>query len=284
MLSAQVYIRHTPPTSAQPSSSASSRLVSGSRCPSQGRRKTPWIASLRTVRPICRAVPRSRTCVRIRGRARSFRSGLLVVAMLDPATKEERPVTLERERYVEHLRAMLYSTIGARLVPLVVHRAFQWDFRRSRRWRRGITSVGRPHLAACTSPSRAVKPLPFISEQDIVRTPGGTFLGDRCVRAHMDACRQWPRGAVPPRFTDPITTDIPVVMFSGDADGSTPAWVAEAAIASMPNGRRILVPHRGHQIYGPWTWDLMQSFFRRPSVRDLDAACVTRAQRPPFAL
>jgi pimeloyl-ACP methyl ester carboxylesterase len=213
-----------------------------------------------------------------------FDRGPLVVAMLDPATKEDRPVTLERESYVEHLRAMLYSTTGARIVPLVVHRAFQQDLRpfqaMAMRYNLGGPSTSRGMYFSVTCSEAA----PFISDGDIVSETAGTFLGDRRVRAHMDACRQWPRGAVPPRFTDPITTEIPVVMFAGDADGSTPPWVAEAAAASMPNGRWILAPHTGHQIDGPCTWDLMQSFFRNPSVRDLDAACVARAQRPPFAL
>jgi hypothetical protein len=48
--------------------------------------------------------------------------------MTDPVTKELRPVTLERESYVEHLRALLYSTGGARFVPIVIHRAFLQDF------------------------------------------------------------------------------------------------------------------------------------------------------------
>src|ERR1700733_2050805 len=57
-----------------------------------------------------------------------FDRGALSVKIVDPATKQERPVTLERENYVEHLRALLYSTATARYVPFIVHRAFLDDF------------------------------------------------------------------------------------------------------------------------------------------------------------
>jgi hypothetical protein len=213
-----------------------------------------------------------------------FDRGSLVVTMVDPVTQGERPVTLERESYVEHLRAMLYSTTGARLIPLVVHSAFQQDFRpfqtMATRYNLGGPSTSRGMYFSVTCTEAA----PFIAEQDIVSDTRGTFVGDRRVRAHMAACRQWPRGVVPRRFTDPIATDIPIIMFSGDADGSTPPWVAETAVGSLRNGRQILAPHTGHQIDGPCTWGLMQAFFTNPSVGDLDAACVVRAQRPPFAL
>jgi len=212
-----------------------------------------------------------------------FEKGALVVNMVDPANQQERPVKLERESYVEHLRAMLYSTAGARLVPLIVHRAFEQDFRpfqtMATRFNLGGPSTSRGMYFSVTC-SEAI---PFISEQDIISDTHGTFVGDQRVRAHMSACADWLHGEVPRSFTDPVTTDVPIVMFSGDADGSTPPWIAQAAAALLPNGRHILAPHTGHQIDGPCTWELMHQFFTFPSAQRLDASCVAKAERPPFA-
>jgi len=213
-----------------------------------------------------------------------FDRGSLVVTMVDPATRQERPVTLERENYVEHIRAMLYSTTGARLVPLVVHKAFQQDFgpfqTMATRYNLGGPSTSRGMYFSVTCSEAA----PFISEAEIASATIGTFVGDRRVRAHLAACSEWPRADVPRSFTDPVTTDIPIIMFSGDADGSTPPWIAEESVRSLPNGRQILAPHTGHQIDGPCTWELMQGFFKNPSAQRLDASCVAEARRPPFAL
>lgn len=212
-----------------------------------------------------------------------FDRGPLQVRMLDPANQQWRTVTLERESYVEHLRALLYSTTGARFVPLVVHRAFLEDFlpfqTMASRYNLGGPATARGLYFSATCSESA----PFISEAEIVAETRGTFLGDRRVRAHLAACNEWPRGNVPRSFIDPIRTAIPVVMFSGEADGSTPPWIAAAAVRLLPNGRQITASHTGHQIDGPCTWDLMQAFIRSPSVQQLDASCVEKIRRPPFA-
>ena len=113
--------------------------------------------------------------------------------------------------------------------------------------------------------------------------PRGTFLGDRRVRAHQAACEDWPRADVPKDFLDPVTSDIPTVLYSGEADGATPDWIAAAAVRFLANGRQIHVPHMGHQLAGPCSWDLMRDFIAHPSVRDLDASCAAGVKRPPFA-
>jgi pimeloyl-ACP methyl ester carboxylesterase len=212
-----------------------------------------------------------------------FDRGPMVVKMLDAATQQTRSVRLERENYVEHLRPMLYSTAGAGSVPFVVHRAFEGDFlpfqTMATRFNLGGPGAARGMYFSAT----CAESIPFITEQEIVAETRGTFLGDRRLRAHIAACQEWPKGEVPRNFADPIRSDVPVVMFSGDADGSTPPWIAEAGVKFLRNGRQIKAPHTGHQIDGPCTWDLMQAFFKNPDVQRLDASCVAQAHRPPFA-
>ena len=212
-----------------------------------------------------------------------FAGGPLSVQMIDPVTQQSRTVVLERESYVEHLRAMLYSTGGARFVPIVVHRAFLQDFlpfqTMAVRYNLGGPQTARGLYFSVTCSEAA----PFISDEDIVAETRGTFLGDRRVRAHLAACREWPHADVPRRFTDPVRSETPVILFSGEADGSTPPWMAGAAVTLLPNGRQIKAPHTGHQIDGPCTWNLMQTFIKNPSAPQLDSSCVDKAQRPAFA-
>lgn len=212
-----------------------------------------------------------------------FSSGPLAVQMVDPSTGQPRMVTLARENYVEHIRALLYSTGGARFVPLVVHQAFLNDYTAfqtmATRYNLGGPNTSRGMYFSVTCAESA----PFISEAEIAAETRGTFLGDRRLRAHLAACAEWPRGSVDRRFLEPVRSTVPVVMFAGDADGSTPPWFAADAARSLPHARVINAPHTGHQIDGPCTWNLMQAFIRNPSVTELDAACVERAHRPPFA-
>lgn len=207
-----------------------------------------------------------------------FDRGPVQVSMTDPANGRPRRVTLTRESYVEHVRLQLYHTFGARMIPLVVHEAFLGNFVPFQRATSSHPSMARGMYLSVT----CSEDTPFITETDIVQQTRGTFLGDRRIRAHVAACAEWPHARVPRAFLDPVTSDVPTVLYSGEADGSTPPWVADAAARFLSNGRLIRVPHTGHQISGPCGWDLMRDFINRPVPGELDAACVNGALRPPF--
>ena len=91
-----------------------------------------------------------------------------------------------------------------------------------------------------------------IRDEDIVRETAGTFLGDYRTRRHVRACEEWPTGSVPAAYWEPVRSNVPVLMLSGDIDGATPAHFG-AAVA----------------MHG--------------SARDLDTACLDHVERPPFA-
>lgn len=210
-----------------------------------------------------------------------FDHGPLHVTMADPVTQKPRAVALERESYVEHLRLMLYTTFGARQVPAIVHQAYIGNFVPFQAAAvRGAGGMSRGMYFSVT----CSEDVPFITERAVIEETRGTFLGDRRVRAHQAACAEWPRAEVPRGFLDPVTSDVPTVLYSGEADGSTPEWIAAAAARFLTNGRQIRVPHSGHQIAGQCGWDLMRDFITHASVRDLDASCVAGVKRPPFAL
>jgi pimeloyl-ACP methyl ester carboxylesterase len=208
-----------------------------------------------------------------------FDRGPLQVTMTDPATGRPRVVTLTRESYVEHVRLQLYNTFGARMVPAVVHQAFLENYLPFQR----VASTNEPSLARGMYLSvTCSEDTPFINEAEIVRETSGTFVGDRRVRAHLAACAEWPRAHVPRTFLDPVSSDVPTVFYSGEADGSTPPWIADSEIRFLSNGRLIRVEHTGHQVAGPCAWNLMRDFISRPSAADLDASCVAGISRPPF--
>ena len=144
--------------------------------------------------------------------------GPVDVTMLDPVTERLRPVTLERENYVERLRALLYSTAGAR--------SFRWwstrrSFRTSFRFRPSLfatTSVDRRQPADCPSPSPVRRPrhsLPMrrSSPRREEHSWGIDAFGRTWLPARSGQAARFP-GASPSRSN----LQIPVVLFSGEAD------------------------------------------------------------------
>ena len=202
--------------------------------------------------------------------------------MREPVTKKTQTVRLERENFVERIRLLLYTTTFASFVPLVVHKAYQGDFvpfeAISIAYNPGsILSRGMYFTVSCS------EGVPFISEPEIVNESQGTFLGETRVRAHVEACRLWPRGNVSRHFIDPVKSALPVLMFSGELDGSTPPWFAKRAVEYLPNARQITARYYGHQLDSQCLWAVMRDFIQNASARGIDTSCSEKIRRPPFA-
>ena len=211
-----------------------------------------------------------------------FDHGPLEVKMLNVKTKQMQTVRLERENYVERIRLLLYTTFFGRFVPLIVHRAYAGDFLpleavAIRYNPGGLISRGMYLSVTCS------EGIPFITEPEIVSQAKGTFVGETRVRSHIRACEEWPRGDVAASFIAPVRSTLPVLLISGEVDGSTPPWFGEEAVKYFQNGKQLKVRYYGHQIQGPCILGIEQRFIQSGSVQGIDSSCVDTIRRPPFA-
>lgn len=212
-----------------------------------------------------------------------FNSGPISVVVINPSSKHKESVQLFRGSFVERIRLLLYTTTFARFVPLVIHSAYDNDYLPFEAMSinynpASIMARGMYMTITCS------EGIPFISEQDIVRETAGTFVGDYRIRAHIEACKEWPKGEVPRSFIGPVRSNVPVIMISGELDGSTPPWFAKAALKYLPNGRQLNIRYYGHQTDSPCIWTILNGFIEKGSVKGLDTSCTENIKRPPFAM
>jgi pimeloyl-ACP methyl ester carboxylesterase len=196
---------------------------------------------------------------------------------------EAARVRLSRTVFAEHLRLRLYNVRSASRVPLVVRQAARDDWapfaRATSLALRGVSpalALGMYFSVTCS------ETVAVISEADIVDGSRGSFVGEDRTRVHVEACREWPRGAVPAEFYRPVVSQAPVLMLSGEVDPATPARFATAAARTLPNSRQVLVPNGAHEYFADCLRDLVAEFIDRGSARDLDTRCVAELRRPPF--
>jgi pimeloyl-ACP methyl ester carboxylesterase len=201
--------------------------------------------------------------------------------VVNPTTHVKESVSMSRGAFVERLRLMLYDLDRASHVPLLVHRAAQGDwvpFAIS-------TSAGvTPGVSAMYLTVTCSETVPRITEDDIVRETRGTFVGDYRTRTHVRACREWPRSEVPAAYYEPVASDVPVLILSGELDAATPPDLASTAARSLPNSRHILIRNAAHAYRHECPQRLAAEFLSAGSARDLDAACVQQMRRPPFVV
>jgi pimeloyl-ACP methyl ester carboxylesterase len=191
-------------------------------------------------------------------------------------------VSLSPALFAEHLRLMLYSLRSASRVPLILHRAAAGDwgpFARAASPRRALppTFALGMYLSVTCSESIAV-----ITEEEIVQAARGSFVGEDRTRVHVRACREWPRGAVPAAFYEPVASAVPALLLSGELDAATPAHYATTLARGLPNARQVRIRNAAHEYFADCLRDLVAEFFAQGSARDLDTRCVETLRRPPF--
>jgi pimeloyl-ACP methyl ester carboxylesterase len=211
--------------------------------------------------------------------------------VIDGETGEPVEVRLSRNGVVQTLRYMLYRPASASLIPLALHRAAQGDWQllaetgahyASGREFGGIAD-GYYLSLTCS------EDLPFIREEEIPAAVQGTFLGDLRIRMQQRACAAWPVPPVDRTFIEPVVSEVPTLLLSGERDPVTPPANAERAARTLSNSLSVVIPDAGHGSQGiqgamDCTDDIMVRFIEAGTVQGLDTSCLARTKRPEFTL
>lgn len=184
------------------------------------------------------------------------------------ASGTNETVTLRRGPVTEAIRSTMYSTDGQRRLPSIIHQAALGNYgpiidrviRRSMSYR----DLSSP-LFLCITCSEDI---PFIDMLDESEFTDGTFLSDYRIRRETNACKLWPRHAFSEEDTEPVITDIPVLIVTGSHDPVTPPSWATVMSTGMSNVSLVTVEYMAHSSYGMSNPNCLTrsyaDFFNRP--------------------
>ena len=96
-------------------------------------------------------------------------------------------------------------------------------------------------------------------------------------------CEFWPKGSIPERYFEAVSSDIPTLLLSGKLDPVTPPKYGWEAAATLSNSKHIVVAGVGHgvMIQG-CVPGILSDFFDKPNPKEVKAACTTNLVRPDF--
>ena len=212
------------------------------------------------------------------------------VTVEHPRTKRPVVVSLSYDMVAETLRYMLYSSMEAALVPVVMHAAatgdFSWLARQSLRARGAMTGNGSfdgVYLAITCA-----EDLPRTDPAREATEAKGTFLGEYRMKQQRAACEIWGRSPVPADYYTPVRSDAAVLLVTGADDPVTPPRYAAEVAKTLPNALNIVVPFGGHGLYGlegmACIDELEARVIESGSVAGLDTSCVSQIRRRRFAV
>ncbi len=185
----------------------------------------------------------------------------------------------------EKVRTWMYSRDSASRIPLIIHQGANGDWA--------------PFLRDAISPSipdfiadgmylsvTCAEDVPFIDQDEALKLNAGNPFDNYRVFQQTRACGMWPRAKIPDNFRDPVSSNVPVLIFSGNMDPVTPPQRGEEVAHYLPNSRHIIVAQAGHGVFGltdPGCADrIIIEFLEKGDAKNLDASCVERMAAPPF--
>jgi len=205
--------------------------------------------------------------------------------VMHPRTGLRETVTIDARIVAGVLFGALYSPLTASLVPALVARAEQNDFQSllalayADEAGGDNMSVGMQLSVLCSEDATRV------TTEDVDRQSAGTVFGLHLLRGQLKACAIWPRGNVDDSYFEPVTSDVPALVLSGDLDPVTPPGWGDAVATHLKRARHITLPATGHGVLATSCGqELIRRFIELGSADGLDVSCVGRPRRPPFFL
>lgn len=215
--------------------------------------------------------------------------GPVEVEIQKPGSNDRVKVKLSRNLAAEAIRYMLYNPMAASRVPLIIHLASQGNFapltEAALGYRKFLVGTGSNGMYLSVT---CAEDLPFIKPGEGERMAENTFLGDYRLQQQREMCALWPRGEVAKDYADPVRSDVPVVILTGEWDPVTPPSNGDAVAKTLKNSLHIVVPHGAHGLGGLENIDCIQriatEFVERGTTNGIDTACVKTVRRKGFAL
>lgn len=174
------------------------------------------------------------------------------------------------------VRLLLYSPQTASLLPPLVEAAHLGDYRQ---WAAQATvidealgelAVGLNYAVMCT------EDVPFWASVDMA-AQANTYLGTTLVEVTRGVCETWPAGFMDEGFKQPIESDAPILLLSGELDPITPPRYAELAAQSLTNAMSVVASGEGHgMLTVPCLQHVMAEFLEMADPSALDLSCVER--------
>jgi pimeloyl-ACP methyl ester carboxylesterase len=117
----------------------------------------------------------------------------------------------------------------------------------------------------------------------VIDAADGRYFGQTSDDFLKEVCQFWPTQKVSDDYFEPVSSDIPTLLLSGELDPVTPPKYAEQALLTLAQARHLVVPGVGHNaVFIGCVPDLLKRFITGLTPGALDVSCLADIRRPPF--
>lgn len=211
----------------------------------------------------------------------------VTVRMPDPLTGRPDEVRFGDVEMSGALRLLLYHPSSIALIPLLVNEAIEGNYQPLAAQFRLVASsmsetinIGMHNSVMCTEDA------PYFAAENITADQlEATYMGPLQLDALEAMCSVWPAGVLDDHFKEPVASDTPVLLLSGEADPITPPAYADLAAVDLGNALHLTGKRQGHGMAPRGCMPgIIGEFVETASIEALDTDCLERLHAMPFFL
>jgi pimeloyl-ACP methyl ester carboxylesterase len=215
---------------------------------------------------------------------KNLRAEPVDVSLPHPVSGEETEMFFTADKFATAVRLFTYSQETVALLPFMIHTAFtenEYNLMVSNYLivagdlEESITE-GMGYSVLCS------EDIPFISIEEARKNNADTYLGAETIDQLFEICKTWPHTPTPASFKQPIRSDTPVLLLSGEADPVTPPSNGDQVAATLSHSLHLVAPGQGHNIIYRGCIPILASEFIENTDTEMDVSCVDKIQPSPF--
>jgi pimeloyl-ACP methyl ester carboxylesterase len=206
------------------------------------------------------------------------------VTLVHPRTGRPEAVTVTARSVANAVLGALYSPTTSAMIPLLLDHAARGDYQSLLALafasdQSENISLGMQLSVLCSEDAKQ------IAASDVDQATSKTVFGRHLLAGQVVACSVWPKGVLPANYGQPVASDVPALVLSGDLDPVTPPSWGEAVVSHLSHGRHFVARGTGHGVATtPCGARMIADFLEQGTTEGLDTRCLADPARPPFFL
>jgi len=195
------------------------------------------------------------------------------------STGKYEEITLTKESTALAIRLFAYSANSMNLLPLMIAKANRGQLETIASQANMINSMLSDSISNVEFSIVCAEDIPFYSHYSANKN---NIFGDNFLERTKKICDVWPHITVNASFKDPVASDLPVLLLSGELDPVTPPEFAELTMQTLSNSQHLVAKGQGHNVFPLGCMpDIISAFIQDP-MQELDTECMNDFNYTPF--
>jgi len=204
------------------------------------------------------------------------------ITMTNPVSGESQDMRVTADTLGVAIRFLSYASETQALIPLLVHEALTTGDLSRLASQAILVMTGLNEMLARGMELSVIcsEDFPFM---DLDADYSDTLMGNLFLEIMALQCNVWPRGEVADNFHEPVISDLPVLLMSGERDPVTPPAYAAQVAENFNNSLNLVARGQAHSVMkNICLRNITTEFIDKGTVENLDIDCVERIQSAPF--